>query len=222
MAGAQLGYPIAGLLGGLFSSTAATLHLSRQSRREPQLARPLAVGVLGACAVLLPRVVIVAAILNPAVAVALIPTLLPSAVVAVVIVAWTFLQPRGSGTEGAPYEDRSPLRLGTAIPMALGLQAIIFVIAFVRQTWGSPGVLASAAVLGLTDVDALTLSMSTMGSGSDVVALGAQAIAVGILANTILKLTLVLALGNAGFRRWAAGGLVALAAGTALGLWLRR
>jgi uncharacterized membrane protein (DUF4010 family) len=166
--------------------------------------------------------VIVTAILNPAVAMALIPTLLPSAVVAASIVAWTFLQPRGPETESAPYEDRSPLRLGTAIPMALGLQAIILVITFVRQTWGSPGVLASAAVLGLTDVDALTFSMSTMGTEPDVVALGAQAIAVGILANTILKLALVLALGNPGFRRWAGIGLVALAAGTALGLWFRR
>lgn len=222
IAGAQLGYPIAGLLGGLFSSTAATLHFSRQSRREPQLARPLALGVLGACAVLLPRVVVVTAILNPAVAVALIPRLLPAAVVAAAIVAWTFLQPRGPGTESAPYEDRSPLRLGTAIPMALALQAIIFAITFVRQTWGSPGVLASAAVLGLTDVDALTLSMSTMGTAPDVVTLAARAIAVGILANTILKLALALILGGPGFRRWAAGGLVALAAGTALGLWWQR
>jgi uncharacterized membrane protein (DUF4010 family) len=103
--------------------------------------------------------------------------------------------------------------------MALALQAVIMALTFVRETWGNPGVLASAAVLGLTDVDALTLSMSTMGSSAELVQLGARAIAIGILANTLLKTTLVLVLGGPAFKWRAATGLLALAAAIALGLW---
>src|SRR5512141_2717479 len=54
--GQDRGYGIAGLLGGTISSTAVTLGFSRQSRNEPALARSLAYGVIGACTVLLPRV----------------------------------------------------------------------------------------------------------------------------------------------------------------------
>ncbi len=219
IAGPRLGYPIAGLLGGLFSSTAATLHFSRKSRREPELAIPLAIGVLAACTVLLPRVAIVSAILNPAVALALLPYLAPPAVVGIFLVGWGMLRAKATDGDSPHYEEKSPLRLVVAIQMALVLQATILAITFVRHTWGSPGVLASAAVLGLTDVDALTLSMSTMGDGPEIAALGAKAIAVGILANTGLKLGLVLGLGNSGFRLRAASGLLAMAVASAVALW---
>jgi hypothetical protein len=80
-------------------------------------------------------------------------------------------------------------------------------------------VLGSAAVLGLTDTDALTYSMSRLGSAG-AAPLAARAIAVGILANTALKLMLVLSLGSPAFRRAAAPGLLALGAAVATGLAL--
>lgn len=221
IAGPDLGYPITGLLGGLLSSTAVTLHFSRQSRRDPALSASLALGVLAACTVLLPRVAIVAALLNPAVARALLPYLIPPAIVGLLIIAIVILR-RKRGEKGrADYEEKSPLRLVTAIQMAVALQAVIMAITFVRETWGSPGILASAAVLGLTDVDALTLSMSTMGNGPEMVELGAKAIAVGIMANTVLKLTLTLVLGGNAFRWRAAAGLIALGVALGVGLWWR-
>ena len=222
LAGPDLGYPITGLLGGLLSSTAVTLHFSRQSRREPGLSAPLALGVLAACTILLPRVAVVAAILNPAVAWALIPYLVPPAIIGSIIVGAIVLRRKKDKEGGAEYEERSPLRLVTAIQMAVALQAVIMAISFVRATWGSPGILASAAVLGLTDVDALTLSMSTMGTEPEVVALGARAIAVGILANTALKLTLALALGGPAYRWRTAAGLLGLGAALGFGLWWNR
>jgi uncharacterized membrane protein (DUF4010 family) len=219
IAGVRLGYPIAGLLGGLLSSTAATLHFSRTSRREPESSAPLAVGVLAACTVLLPRVGIVSAILNPAVGLALLPYLALPAVVGIFVVGASLLREKAAEDGATRYEAKSPLRLVAAIQMALLLQATLLVITFVRQTWGSHGVLASAAVLGLTDVDALTLAMSTMGKEPELAALGAKAIAVGILANTALKLALVLVLGGAGFRLRAASGLLGLGAATGASLW---
>jgi uncharacterized membrane protein (DUF4010 family) len=219
IAGPNLGYPITGLLGGLVSSTAVTLHFSRQSRQDPSLSVPLALGALAACTVLLPRVAIVSAILNPAVARALLPYLLLPAIVGLVIIGAIVLRRRKHKSEPAGYQDKSPLRLGTAIQLAVALQLVVMAMTFVRETWGSPGILASAAVLGLTDVDALTLSMSTMGREPGMVELGAQAIAVGILANTVLKTALALVLGGGGYRWRAASGLLALGAAIGVGLW---
>src|SRR6185312_13579683 len=69
--GSQAGYMVGGLAGGLLSSTAVTLDFSRRSRAEPENAAALAFGVIGACTVLVPRIVILSALLNRAVAIRL-------------------------------------------------------------------------------------------------------------------------------------------------------
>jgi len=76
--GPERGYGIAGALGGVVSSTAVTLNFSRQSQRDDEPGVPLARGVIAACTVLVPRVLIVSAVLSPAVALALAPRLLPA------------------------------------------------------------------------------------------------------------------------------------------------
>jgi uncharacterized membrane protein (DUF4010 family) len=66
--GSAQGYPFTGLLGGLVSSTAVTFTFARLSRSEPALSRALAIGAVGASAMLFPRVLIAALVLNPSVA----------------------------------------------------------------------------------------------------------------------------------------------------------
>lgn len=222
IAGPGLGYPIAGALGGLLSSTAVTLQFSRLSRREPEMAAPLALGVVAACTVLLPRVTIVSAILNPDVARALLPYLVPPLVVGLGLLAWTFFRGRKAKAETSELTDKSPLRLWSAIQLAIALQVVLMAITYVRETWGSPGIIASAAVIGLTDVDALTYSMAKMGTTVETIELAARAIAVGILANTGLKLTLALVVGGGSYRWRAALGLIALGAAIGVGLLVGR
>ena len=104
--------------------------------------------------------------------------------------------------------------------MALAFQVAMAVIAYVRRFWGSTGILTTAAALGLTDVDALTVSMSRPEAGLDV-NLAARAIVVGILANTLLKLGISVIVGGSTYRRRSGAGLVALAVGTTVSLlWL--
>ena len=73
--GAHRGLSVAGALGGLVSSTAVTLTFSRMSRTDDDLGTSLARGVLAACTVLIPRVLVVSAFLNPSVSLALLPML---------------------------------------------------------------------------------------------------------------------------------------------------
>jgi uncharacterized membrane protein (DUF4010 family) len=104
--------------------------------------------------------------------------------------------------------------------MAVAFQAVLLIVPWVSGLWGAGGVLASAAVFGLTDMDALTYSMARVGAAGDP-ALAARAIAVGLLSNTALKLGLVLFLGAPRFRRVAAPGLLALGAAVVLALLVR-
>jgi uncharacterized membrane protein (DUF4010 family) len=192
---------------------------SRTSRREPSLAFPLATGVLGACAVLLVRVALVTTVLNPQVTAALLWFLLPPLVVGAGGVAMALLRPK-TAADDAAERPVSPLGLWSSLRMALAFQAVLMLMPLVQQTWGTAGVRASAAVLGATDMDALTLSMCRLVAGGNGAALAAEGIAIGILSNTVVKLGITLLLGSRPFRRWASSGLAALAAASALGLWL--
>jgi uncharacterized membrane protein (DUF4010 family) len=118
-----------------------------------------------------------------------------------------------------PNEVKNPLRLASAIKMALAFQASLMLLSFASTSVGRSGVLASAALLGLTDMDALTLSMNRLGTTPDQVALAARAIAIGVLGNGVLKIALSLGLGGPGYRRLAAGGLLALTLTGAAALW---
>jgi uncharacterized membrane protein (DUF4010 family) len=92
-------------------------------------------------------------------------------------------------------------------------------ISWASTTIGQSGVLVSAALLGLTDMDALTLSMNRLGTTPEQVSLAAKAIAIGLLGNGALKVTLALVLGGTGYRRLAGTGLLALGLTGAASLW---
>jgi uncharacterized membrane protein (DUF4010 family) len=220
--GPHRGYSLSGLLGGLISSTAVTLQFSRRSREIPTAGRALASGVVGACTVLVLRVTVIAAVLNATVARALIPYLSPVLASGAVVFGLAYLRQEKARAAEAPEEARNPLGLWSALKMALAFQAVLVAVPFVQQWLGAPGVLASAAALGLTDVDALTYAMARLGEAPEMGALGARGIAVGILSNTVLKLAVALLVGRGDFRRVAGPGLAVLGAASGLGLWLAR
>jgi uncharacterized membrane protein (DUF4010 family) len=213
--GAQRGFGIAGALGGVVSSTAVTLSFSRESRTDTKLGDALAQGVLAACTVMIPRVLIVSAALSASVALALMPLLLPAFVIGAGVTAFGWHRDRA--LDDAPVAETNPLRLWTAIRMAAAFQIAMVAIDLVRAWWGTLGLFATAAVLGLTDVDALTVSMSRP-EANVLASTAAHAIAIGILANTLMKLALVVVIGRSAYRRRAAIGLASVALGGAVGL----
>ncbi len=209
VAGPTRGYGIAGLLGGLVSSTAVTLNFARESAASPQLGRVLGLGVLGASTVVYARVLVIAALLNGSLARGALPFLVLPLLVGLgaLLVSTRILR----GGTVAAAEPRHPLRLTAAVTMALAFQAVLYLMAWVRPTFGARGLLLSSALVGLTDVDALTLSMATLGHDPAALPVAARALGVGTLANTLFKLALALFLGRQTFRAAAGLGLAALA-----------
>lgn len=214
--GPRRGLTVAGALGGMVSSTNVTLTFARASRADPDAARSLAAGVLAANAVLFPRVLFATAVLNPPLALAVALRLAPALGVAM-LAAW-------SGARGVPTGIAPPtgtatsLGLRPALQMAVLFQAVLYAVAAARTYLGAGGLILTAAILGLTDVDALTMTLAR-GSG-DGTALddAARAITVGILANTTLKLLIAALFGAAPFRRACLPGLGGIAAALALAM----
>lgn len=226
-AGQGRGYLLTGLLGGVISSTAVTLGFARHSRQYPTVAAALAAGVIGASTVLVPRVLVVSSVLNPEVGAGLLPYVVPAGLIgaAVVALAWRFGHEWEDDTQAtAPVsqlalDEKSPLRLWVAIRLAVIFQLAIMAITYARETWAAQGLYGTAVLLGLTDADALTVSMSTPSTGI-LPSIAARAIAIGILSNTVVKLAISVAAGSARYRLIAGGVLLAMATVTAIALAL--
>jgi len=218
MSGAA-GYPLTGLLGGLVSSTSVTLTFARLSPSHPQQAAALATGAVAASTVLFGRVAVAVGVLNASLLPVLARYLAAPFVVGLIALALEWRSLRATKVE--PTKLRNPLQLRAAIEMALLFQVVLFAVYYVRQRVGEGALMASGFVLGLTDVDALTLSMTrSVGSGTTIDA-ACRAIAVGIVANSIMKAVIAGTIGRGRFAWQAGASLLAMAAaGAAAVMWL--
>lgn len=213
------GYPLTGMLGGLIASTSVTLTFSRLSKARPQHDAPLAAGVVAASLVALARVAVVVAVLDASLLPNLSRYLAALAVPALIslAVAWGTLR----RSDGERPEPKNPLQIRSAIEMALIFQVVLFAVFYLRQQIGEAGLMAGGFLLGLTDVDALTLSMTRSVQSGTTIEAATRAIAIGIVANSLLKAAIAVVIGHSRFK-WQAGiSLVAMAAaGAAALVWL--
>jgi uncharacterized membrane protein (DUF4010 family) len=216
--GPQHGYPLAGAFAGLISSTSVTFTFARLSRNEQTLSGPLAVGTIAACTMLFPRVLIATAVLHMAVAWRLLAYLTAPFAVGVIALLVSFR--KNPDVALAIKMPSNPLQTVPALQMAGVFQLVLFAVTWVQHSYGDIGLFLSGAVLGLSDVDALTISMAKSAASGVAPTVAAEAIAIGILANSILKLSLALALGTPQFRRMSAAALaaIALAIGVSVGV----
>ena len=206
------GYALTGLIGGLVSSTSVTLSFARFSRAHQGDAAPLATGAIAASAIMFGRVLVAVAVLDATVLPVLSRYLAAPLTVAVAAVSlsWRSL-PDG---HQPPRPMKNPLQFRAAIEMAMLFQVVLAVVFYVRNAVGESGLMASGFVLGLTDIDALTVSITRSVASGTTIEAAARAIAIGVVANSLMKAGIAAALGAPHFK-WHAG--IPLAAMAAAG-----
>ncbi len=211
LAGARQGIMLTSFLGGLVSSTALTLYLSKLSSSK-KIQRIIAAGVIVAAATMFPRVLIEVAFVNPA----LLKTLwLP--ISAMMIVAYSyayFLWRKDEDINKLEYEPKNPFELGSAIRFGLLLAVIMLAAKTIRFWYGDAGLYALAGISGVIDVDAITLSIAKMTTQSLPLDVGGRAIILAVIVNTVVKMGLVIFLGITLLKKYAVPGyLLAILAG---------
>ncbi len=207
LAGPHRGWGVAGLFGGLISSTAVTLSFARESRSRPEAGVALAAGALAASTVMPARVAVLSTVLNVAVARAVAPVVALPIVLGVLAAGVAWRRPVPSGKGGESYVPTNPLRLGAAIQMTALFAAVAVALDFVRARFGSGGLFGGALLLGLTDLDALTYSMSRMAASGTAAGIAAQALAIGMAANSLFKAGLALVVGRGRYRLLVGAGM---------------
>ncbi|MBB4285567.1 MgtC/SapB family protein [Roseospira goensis] len=194
--GPRKGAVLTGLVAGLASSTALTLHFARLARHQPETGGYLASGILLACGTMLPRMVLVTAVVHPPAATALIVPAVGMGVVvyaSAALVWWRAARQEG-GTAPAPLKN--PLALGAAIGFGAVLALVMVAAKGLEATVGDAGVLALAAVSGITDVDAITLTLAKMSADGLALALAGFGIVLAGAVNTVVKGLMALAVGG--------------------------
>lgn len=181
--GDRLGVIAAAFAGGLASSTATTLTLARLGRQEKGSERLLAGGILIAGIVMIIRVGVLAALLNPQLLLPLAGPLGAAALVFAVAAAILLLHRPAD----APLDLKltNPLQLGVALKFAAFIAVVTLATKLVGNLASGAGTLAVAAISGAVDVDAVTISMARLGGVSAEIATEAILIVVGV--NTVAK-----------------------------------
>jgi len=193
--GARKGILLSGVLGGLISSTAATVGYAHRSKDAPAHADGAAIMIIIASAVVFARVLIEILIVAPS---AFGSLGLPVAVMLALMCAISYLGwRRRRDAVVSPAEPEPPSDIKGAIGFALLYAAVLLGVAVTREHLGTRALYGVAALSGLTDMDAITLSTAQLvQAGRIETGTGWRLILVGGMANLVFKAGAVALLGH--------------------------
>jgi len=221
-AGPHVGVLLSGIAGGLVSSTAVTLSMARLAHEYPERRRLFAAAIMLASGIMMLRVIVLVAIVNiellALVALPLVLAALAQALIAGYFADWTW---QDSPPE-KPLDLKNPFDLVTVLQFG-ALLAVIMAFAQLMSEWaGSEGAIGFAALSGLADVDAISLSLARLAPDGLSSSSAAIAILVAVVSNSIAKIALGVTAGGFALGRllsWALGAaLIAGALGFAIAL----
>lgn len=187
--GPTQGINLTGVLGGLASSTATTISFSSASREYPEMAPHYARAVVLASSIMLPRVVLLILVIYPPLVLKII---IPLTAMLIAGLFYIFvIQKVGMAEETTIHQDfelTNPLKLSTAIKFGLLFAVVLVIVEYAQSLFGSPGVYLASFLTGLTDVDAIALSVTRLANRGQLTAdVAGTAVVIAALMNTISK-----------------------------------
>jgi len=225
--GSARGTAITGIAGGLVSSTAVSLSFARQSKSTAAPGASagdsnLAAGVLLAWMVMFIRIIIIASVINQELVARM---LFPFASIALTCAVLAGLYYRRGIAEQRPEAQaqvalQNPFSLGAAVRFGLLFAVVLLIVRLTQVYLPAKGLYVVSALAGLTDVDAITLSMAKYADQSHDLDLAVGAITIAAISNTFTKCAFAVFLGSSGMRRHllAATGVILVV--SVVALWL--
>jgi uncharacterized membrane protein (DUF4010 family) len=187
LTGSERGILWTGILGGLASSTAATVTLARRARAQPALAGISVAGILAACGVMFFRMAVLIGMIQPALLNTYGLALSLTGLVLLLLSVWTWRRHARSAPDG-PIAPIKPFDLGTALGFGVFLAVMAVLVPAAKQWFGASGIYLLSAVSGLADVDAIVISLARM-HASDGMSTATAVVALGLatLSNMVVK-----------------------------------
>jgi uncharacterized membrane protein (DUF4010 family) len=179
-------------LGGLYSSTAATVVLARQAKADPALNRQARAGITLATGIMYLRIAAIVAIFNLTLARILAGPLVSLALAGLVICAfqyWWVKSPKDAKTQAVmlPSSSKNPLEIIPAAVFAALFIATSLASSFATSEFGTSGIYALAAIIGVSDIDPFVLNLVQGGTTGVTNSAIAAAILIAASSNNVLK-----------------------------------
>ena len=223
--GERRGVIVTGLFGGMTSSTAVTLTLSPLAKTRKEEREVVAAAILAASAIMFPRMLIIAAAVMPEMAMKTCAAVRGGYATdggrrRMVRMARAEHRNREAAKD---LQTRNPLDFWFALRFGLLLSIIMVVSRAAQAMLGDRGLFGVAGIAGLADVDAITLSASSMVSqGQAALEVAAIAILIAAAVNTLVKPALMTFIAGLQAAIWVWIPLIVALTGGAAVAWIWR
>ncbi|MFH1682309.1 MAG: MgtC/SapB family protein, partial [Candidatus Woesearchaeota archaeon] len=194
----EKGIELAGIFGGLVSSTAVTSSFSNRSKKE-NLPYALALGVILANTVMFFRILVVAFVINRNLVLTL---LLPIGILAVISLVFSyFLYQRAKKVKNTKIELPSPFTLTPALKFGVFFALILALVKIADLYFSSNGIYLISVFSGFADVAAITISLSQLAKETLASNIARNGIIIAALTNIAVKGGIAYLFGSKKFSR---------------------
>lgn len=200
----KVGILLIGVLGGLASSTATTIALSRMAKKDQGEVKLIAVAIALATATMSPRLLIEIVLVNSELATQLVIPLIILALIPVIIALMLIRRGIESKGENIKLKLSNPVEIGMAVQYSLILITLSVLIKAGEQWLGEAGVYLISGISGLADVDAVSLSLARAANEKMPLSVAQVSIFIAVSMNTLVKIFLTRLIGGKQLARWCA------------------
>lgn len=199
--GAQKGILLSGILGGLVSSTAVTWVFAKKSKENESISANCAIAIMAASSIMIIRVLLWTFIFNKALFNEIYLSILLIFSAAIGVTLFFYYKQRGQELTESPIRQGKSLDLQGAIVFGLIYTVILLVVSYANENMGDKGLMISSAIAGLSDIDAITISVSKLAGLSLEFSIAANAVLVATISNTLVKMGIGIWAGSMALRR---------------------
>ncbi len=216
------GLLLAGLVGGLYSSTATVVVLAKKSKESAEAVHEVAVAILLAVSMMYLRLLALVAIFRLSAAILVGPALVVLSSLAAGYALWLHRRQPAPAPEGATAMPaaagggvaeralrRNPLELSAALVFAVLFAVVSFVTKYVLESYQDAGLRVMSFVVGFSDITPFVVSLLQGSFGIDDRQI-VQAVIIASASNNVLKLGYTYLLGARRAANLAAAGLLGL------------
>ena len=217
--GHDRGILLTGIVGGLVSSTMVTWIFAKKSKDAPALSSHCATAILAASSIMIIRVLVWVFVFNQALAPGL---YLPVGLIFLAGIGATlyfYFRKNNQIDVDTSLPAGKPLNIQSALTFGIIYTLIILLVSYTNEYFGQRGMYISSIIAGLTDIDAITISVSKLAGGSIPLGVAQNAIILATISNTVIKIGISLWAGSNELRKMIAIGYGAIFA-AAIGAFL--
>jgi uncharacterized membrane protein (DUF4010 family) len=199
--GSGKGIVLTGLLGGLVSSTVVTISLSRKAAANNEISQKAAVGIMLASTIMLVRATLIISIFNRALLDSILMAFAVAFVISLGVVAFFYLRSKQEEFKTMEIEYKNPFDLKEALILGLFFGLVIALVKLAKEYVGDSGVYVVSFVSGISDVDAIILSLSDI-AGRDIdIRVASIGIAAAVITNNVTKFLIAYSIGTRGLAK---------------------